>query len=345
MTSGGPTVRPAGRSGGAAVLLPPLLAIAAALVAPGSHAQVAVGSIPRASLYVFATAGEGRAILGARDDYVRATLPLERAAKLKTHEPVDESRFLRFMESMAVDWDGAERESLAPIMAGLDRFLAGYKGKRPDRILLVQANPLLENGLPHTRANAVVFPQGFLTRSKRSAVYYMAHETFHVLTRTDETLREKLYGAIGFRRCDQVDIPEAIEKLRVTNPDAVESRHTIRVSHQGRPVDVLPYIRLSSEDIDTREGFVPHLRVAWLLVERDGGVCRARRGGQDAEGVPPEQLEGLFEQIGRNTRYLLHPEEVLADNFAYLFISTLLDKPVTLPSPEILERVRAALFD
>jgi hypothetical protein len=50
------------------------------------------------------------------------------------------------------------------------------------------------------------------------------------------------------------------------------------------------------------------------------------------------ELEGLYEQVGRNTGYLIHPEEILADNFAVLF-----QKPPKIASPEIIERIRRIL--
>jgi predicted nucleic acid-binding Zn finger protein len=28
-------------------------------------------------------------------------------------------------------------------------------------------------------------------------------------------------------------------------------------------------------------------------------------------------VRGFFEQVGRNTQYILHPEEIMADNFVY----------------------------
>jgi len=47
--------------------------------------------------------------------------------------------------------------------------------------------------------------------------------------------------------------------------------------------------------------------------------------------------------VGRNTRYLWHPEEILADNFALLFLGLLRGAPPQLPSPDVLERMRAIL--
>jgi hypothetical protein len=45
-----------------------------------------------------------------------------------------------------------------------------------------------------------------------------------------------------------------------------------------------------------------------------------------------------MEQIGRNTEYVIHPEEVLADNFALLVL-----KKANVPSPEILQKMREVL--
>src|SRR5258708_825687 len=59
---------------------------------------------PAASAYAFATAAEGRAILGARDEYVLATSALERSAQLRTGDKVDEGRFMQFMEGTVLDW-------------------------------------------------------------------------------------------------------------------------------------------------------------------------------------------------------------------------------------------------
>ncbi len=294
--------------------------------------------------FVFATISDARAILGARDDYVRATRPLERTAKVKTADAVNEERFMRHMQDAALEWSVDQRNNLTPLLERLARFLDGIRWQTPRRILLIQSAAALEDDLPHTRANAVILPKTFYDRGPGNMAYVLSHETFHVLTRNNRELKETLYAAIGFKRCDTVIVPPAIAKQRITNPDAVESRHTISVRYRGETVTALPYIRFASENIDPRTGFIRNLQVAWLLVDRRGDECRAR-GGALAAGVPPEELEGLFEQVGRNTQYLFHPEEILADNFSRLFLVLGLGAPKdTTPSPEILEKMRKILF-
>ena len=56
-----------------------------------------------------------------------------------------------------------------------------------------------------------------------------------------------------------------------------------------------------------------------------------------------DDLEGLYEQIGRNTGYLAHPEEILADNFSLLLMRQMTNATSAAASPEVLERIRAVL--
>ena len=318
-----------------------LICATSALAAP-TRAGESAGPSPD---FVFATVSQEKSILGAKDDYVRATTPLERAAKMKTADAVDEERFVRHMQDAALEWREDQRQSLAPLLERLARLLDGIRWQMPRRILLIQSAATLEDDLPHTRASAVILPRTFYDRGPGTVAYVLSHEVFHVLTRNNRELKEKLYAAIGFQRCDSVTVPPSIAKLRITNPDAVESRHTISVRYRGEPVEALPYIRFESETIDPRMGFMRHIKVAWLIVDRREKDCHARSGALEA-GVPPEELEGLFEQIGRNTQYLFHPEEILADNFSQLFFISGLGAPGdAVPSPEILDKMRRILFE
>ena len=43
-------------------------------------------------------------------------------------------------------------------------------------------------------------------------------------------------------------------------------------------------------------------------------------------------MPGYAAQIGDNTKYIIHPEEILADNFVFL-----LDGRIDLPTPRVVE--------
>jgi len=285
------------------------------------------------SSFTFASVEEARAILGTRDDYVRATAPLERAVKMHSVAPVDEDTYLRFMQGTALAWTPSERERLQPLLDDLDKVVARLSWKPSKGVLLIKAGNDLEDSLPHTRANAIVLSEEFLAGPPPFLSMVLAHELFHVVSRDDPKRRDRLYAAIGFRPCSSVEVPPAIARLRLSNPDAPLHRHSIAVRYQGRAIDAMPYPRLP-DDADPTAGFRTQVRAAWLLVERKGQACRA------LEETQPRELDGLAEQIGRNTRYLWHPEEILADNFVLLALG----KTANVPSPEVLERLRPLLF-
>ena len=46
----------------------------------------------------------------------------------------------------------------------------------------------------------------------------------------------------------------------------------------------------------------------------------------------------FYEQVGNNTNYTIHPEEILADNFALAIMEV-----SSLPSPWVVEEIRSKL--
>jgi len=298
------------------------------------------------SAFEFATVEEGRAVVSARDDYIRQTTPLERQALLRTPEPVSEERLIAAMADMVLEWSPADRQRLQPLLTRLDAFLKGIKPLEPRRILLVKTRSDFLNGFPHTRANAIILPMGseMLAVSPSMTFYVLAHELFHVVSRNNPAVRERLYASFGFRRCASVVIPQPVADLRLTNPDAPESLHTISVVYGGRWVDVLPYVSFMSPQVNPREGFLNQIAPAWLLAERDErNACVVTTPA----GLEPDKLGGLYQQIGRNTDYLFGPEEILADNFALLVVSLagadLPRLPMEIRSPEVIEQLRLDL--
>jgi hypothetical protein len=298
------------------------------------------------SAFDFATAAEGRAVVSARDDYVRNTTPLERRALLRTAEPVSEERLVAAMAEQVLEWTDADRQRLQPLLARLDSFLKGIKPLEPRRILLVKTAPDFLNGSPHTRANAIILPIGseMLRVSQSMTLYVLAHELFHVVSRANPALRERLYASFGFRRCASVSIPPPVADLRLTNPDAPQSLHTISVVYGGRWIDALPYVSFVSPQVDPREGFLTQIAPAWLIAERDErDACVVTI----LAGFEPDKVSGLFQQIGRNTDYLFGPEEILADNFALLAFGLVAPDlpglPLQIRSPEVIEQLRLDL--
>ena len=97
-------------------------------------------------------------------------------------------------------------------------------------------------------------------------------------------------------------------------------------------MSVVPILFSSAPNYDPVRGgeFFNYLQLAFVPVSKSPAPA--------SQLLELQHLSGFVEQVGRNTNYIIHPEEILADNFALLMMGTR-----DVPSPEILEKIRRAL--
>ena len=62
-----------------------------------------------------------------------------------------------------------------------------------------------------------------------------------------------------------------------------------------------------------------------------------------ARYIDLEQVTGFFEQVGRNTPNILHPEEILAENAALLISARNTDGFPAIPIPDVLTAIEQML--
>jgi hypothetical protein len=165
---------------------------------------------------------------------------------------------------------------------------------------------------------------------------------FHVLSGHNGELRERLYRMIGFEKCNEIELPAELAPLKITNPDAPRNDHRIRVRVGEESVWAVPILFSNSERYDPQRGggVFDYLQFRLLLVEEvSGGTVKPMYEGAKPRLVEVSEVSGLFEQVGRNTRYVIHPEEILAENFALLMVGK-----TDVASPEVPEKMREVLI-
>jgi hypothetical protein len=220
---------------------------------------------PTLQFFQFATAQQSAQLLSTDDDYVKTTGSLEKQVKLRSTRSVTTAEFLAHMGSTAKDWTAQEQALLMPHLLALESFASRLAWSLPERIVLIRASSRLEDNLPHTRVNAIVLPDAVFQNFPIPLQHLLTHELFHVLTRAHPVLRDKAYAMFGFEPCTKVSVDPAVSQLRITNPDAPLSEHSITLDHQGKQVHALPYIMFPGHGIRPQEGFVQQLLVFWLL--------------------------------------------------------------------------------
>ncbi len=312
-----------------------VIVVAMLLALPG---QVRAEVRLRSTTLSFATVEEGKRVLTSRDDYVERMSAFDRAARLKTDRVVSEREYLEFVGKTVVAWEEAEKEKVYLAMEGVEEGLKKMALPFPKTIWLIKTTGQEEGNAAYTRANAIVFPEKFLEGGAPWVQRVLCHELFHLLSRANQELREKCYAAIGFEKCDELEFPEELAGRKLTNPDAPRNEHCLKVKIDGEEQWVIPILFSKEEKYDPEKGgeFFRYLQFKLVVVERaeEGMSVEVVREGEKAKLLDAGEVTGFLEQVGENTTYLIHPEEILADNFVLLVTGKR-----DVPSPEVVEKL------
>ena len=291
----------------------------------------------------FASRDDGARLLAARDEFVGCLSEFDRAARTGLQPPVSDDAYLAFTAAQALDWTPEEVQTLRVLMERVSGRIRGWRLPLPPTVTLVKTTGKEEGGALYTRGAAIFLPEEFVRGlGSESRENVLIHELFHVLSRNAPDLQRRLYQIVGFQIGGDLDLPPALARRKITNPDAPRVNCYLPIEKEGRTLQLAPLLLAKSAEYDTARGGGVFAYLTLRLVEAspEGGrwIC-APEGGEprlhEIDSVPEYQ-----EKIGRNTDYIIHPEEVLADNFVLL--ATGVD-PQKLPTPRILEEMRAVL--
>jgi len=309
------------------------------LTAELSQAQIA---FKEGTTVIFATVDDARGILTNRDDFVRRMSPFDRAARMKTDKGVSEKEYLEFVGKNVLQWNDAEKQKVTSALQGIHAKLEALSLPFPKKVFMVKTTGDEEGKAPYTRVNAVILPKAEIAAPITKIRKMICHELFHILSRANPELREKLYAVIGFVKCDEVEFPKELISRKITNPDAPANDHCILLNTRGKDIWAIPILFSSAEKYDTVRGgeFFDYLQFQFLVVERQGKTpdVRPLYDNRKPRLVDLQQISGFIEQVGRNTEYIIHPEEILADNFALLILGAR-----DAPSPEIIRKMEEVL--
>ena len=291
--------------------------------------------------FVFSTQGEASEILARADEYTTRMSHFDRMLRLKSPQRVSLERYRQHMSANALPWTKPEKQRLTRLLRQLTSALRGLPLPAPDEVLLLKTTGMEELGQGHTRSNAIVLPRDSLALNDAELYFLIAHELFHVMTRHDAAFRGAAYALIGFRIVSEIALPPAIAPLQITNPDVPRHDSVIDVRHGGATISVVPILLSRSAVFDAQIG--DELKHYWslrlLVVEQAGSgaepIARLRDGAPILLRL--NEVRGFSEQVGRNTEYVIHPEEILAEHFA------LLASGQSVPEPQRIDALRHLL--
>ena len=162
-------------------------------------------------------------------------------------------------------------------------------------------------------------------------------------SRHDPALATRLYATLGFEPAAPLQWPAQWLPLRIANPDAPHDQHLMRTHIDGRDVALMPLLVATRPQLDRNKretlGAVRDVRLLEVLPGRNGRPTTAvLRNGELAWHSLDSSAKDYLTRLGGNTPYMVHPEETMADNIAFLVSGR------EVPNPALLQRIKAVLL-
>jgi len=215
----------------------------------------------------------------------------------------------------------------------------GYALPEIDEIVFVKSDMSVEMGNSgYTHGTQIYLNSGFVTIYSLLriipgfSVFFdelLWHEYFHCLSRCNPAFRTKMYSLIHFTVADSdFALPPCVQERYLSNPD---------VEHH----DAYAAFMIDGQEVDCFTAWITTMDYAQAQLEEDSctAVVLVPIDGSDTY-YTREQASNFDDVFGTNTRYVIDPEECMADNFAFAMFYGIHGKDGKgYPNPEIIQGV------
>lgn len=285
----------------------------------------------------FASIEKAISLLNTEDAYTNGWSQFDIDARVQKSNSTKDEQFKNINANVSA-WTDEEIEKINKRLVAIDKVINknGYHLNLPSEIYLIKSTMKDEGGADgYTRANCIVLKDDIMSLTKEQLQDIIIHEVFHVLTRHDSIIRKDLYSIIGFHIMNEVAYPENIKDFKISNPDAAKKDSYITIKKDGKDVDCM--MILYSDKPYTSGSFFEYLKIGLLKLKG-----KTTKEIDYSDGIATiytfKDVSGFFTQIGKNTPYLLDPEEILAENFVFA-----INNKKGLPNQDIVNKIQERL--
>ncbi|MBC7774632.1 MAG: hypothetical protein H7246_04275 [Phycisphaerae bacterium] len=268
-----------------------------------------------------------------RDGYFKKVNVSEMSIQM--HKPISKGQkrkkvlraYLQFLKKDVESFSYEESKFIEGVMEKVFSTVNGVSPDIfPDTLKLIKTKGRhYGDGVWYTRENCIIIPADELGKRNTNAfTTTMYHELFHVWSRLNPAKSDRSYQLIGFEGIgyDNLRLPPGLAARTMYNPDGVDFAQKIALAQaDGSTIYAIPIISANNLGwTDEKNSFFAYLEFSLFQIEKqpDGKwMVRVKEDGfsstLDMQGQPD-----FFRQIKDNTGYIIHPDEVLADNFAFI---------------------------
>jgi len=254
-----------------------------------------------------------------------------------------------FLKKQCLNWGENEIEKVIKIINDAQvKIISGSKRILQDTLFLIKTTGQEEFGAFYTNQKAIVIPKVELKflklQSRKSKMEnIIVHEFFHIYSRYNIAKREELYSMIGFKRVDNLVIPDQLDQSRITNPDFYDLNYVISLEDTGKGIkrDYVMLLVSKYPKYDGIKNFIGlfstvlgYLEVQFHFVDKNGNV----------EVAQTEIGNDVYDKTGKISGYSLGIDEILAEAFRVLITVNSEDKnQLSKRDKEILQNMKTII--
>lgn len=292
------------------------------------------------SVSKFVSADVGKELIVQDDDYSKALSNFDLELRVHNAKPTL-ANLNSFTQEQVLEWTKTEShllDSLTKVISDI-AVEKGYNFILPDQIAFIKTTMEENKGAGgYTRLNYIVLSKDVFLMPKSKLKSVIAHELFHVISRYNPQLRSDLYSVIGFITCNPIEITTGLRDFTLSNPDAPNIDAYIILKNKNGEEEKCAMVLYSDKEYNGGAMF-DYMKVGFLKLTKnsDNNMELFVENGKE-QIFNAQEITGFFEQIGSNTHYIIHPEEIVASNFELLF-----DEYPIVNSAEILSNIEEIL--
>ena len=285
----------------------------------------------------FATVNEAKELLLKEDKFTESWSPFDIDSRMQKKNSTKDALF-ELIVSQAKAWTDEEKETITTVLEEVDILISEqeFNLSFPESLYFIKTTTLEEGSAQgYTRSNYIILNEDLALDDKDKLKGTIIHELFHILTRANPDFRKELYSLIGFEIMNEIDYPAKLQPFRITNPDAPQTDSYITLEVNGRSVDCM-MILYATENYNGGD-FFKYLNIGFLALT-GGDNKQAKLNGNEPIVYSMKDVSGFAEQVGTNTNYIIHPEEILAENFKFAILNE-----KDMPSQELITTIQKKL--
>ncbi|MCC6280071.1 MAG: hypothetical protein IT262_05710 [Saprospiraceae bacterium] len=268
-----------------------------------------------------------------RDGYFEKVTLAEMSIQMKRALSPTDTRekvlpeYIAYLKSDVLDYSHAESKFTAEVIEKVFKTSESVApGAFPDTLLLIKTKGRhYGDGVWYTRENCIIIPANELASKKTNPfTTTMFHELFHVYSRLQPKKSAQLYKLIGFESIgyENLRIPQQLSDRILHNPDGVDFAQKIILKQtDGSVKQAIPVIYANQPGFKAGNteffGYVEfnvyeveqNTDGTWRVLTKEDGLTST---------LSLQSQPDFFAQIKDNTGYIIHPDEVLADNFSFV---------------------------